>query len=181
MTKLLKTGERFLIPEGCFITEDNGAWRVTELSSNKEFKNGDFLALEKGNRKWLYIFKRITEEGERHYYHFAMRADELSGYCDFNNSIIGIEESSRFMTDYEKQLVVEKLHQEGKDWDEERREIVDWVWEPKIGEKVWLLERLGNNLVVVCEAFDGCRGNVVFQSKQRVEAALELLKNCKHY
>lgn len=37
-------------------------------------------------------------------------------------------------TDQEKQLLLDKLHEAGKTWDEEKMEIVDWKWRAEQGE-----------------------------------------------
>ena len=120
------------IPKGCKATMYQDEDKIV-IEYEEQFKRGDFIALH-------YPYKSTIS---------LLCLDDMDGYGNYR-SIFGISESGlfatkntffienvlrvRLMTESEKQKVIDRLRETGKDWDSERMEIVDWVWRPKYGD-----------------------------------------------
>ena len=101
---------------------------ISEQKTKPEFKKGDFIISKKtGN---LAIFSHFTSKKTFDAI-WRNNTDEKHSNLDF------IIELFRLCTDSEKQLILDSIHAEGKDWDAEKCEVVDYIWQPKRGEKFW--------------------------------------------
>ena len=47
---------------------------------------------------------------------------------------------ARIATEEEKQFLLDALHADGKDWDAENKQIVDYRWKPKIGDAYYYID-----------------------------------------
>lgn len=138
-----------------------------------KFKEGDFVFAtgDLGDSLLIYsgvdsnvIFQLFIDSGSTYF----------GGYTNLD--------LVRLMTDSEKQILLEKLHEAGKDWDAEKCEVVDLAWEPKAGDSIWSINGRGG---IFEWTFSGKEEylpqTVDFRTPELAEAALELLKSAKHY
>lgn len=138
-----------------------------------KFKKGDFV---KTDNSYAIIKNAATFEVYVEFFLHSKNLYEL-GYTE--------SKLLRLMADSEKQILLDKLHESGKDWDAERCEIVDYIWRPKIGE---IYYSFGAKMDVTDftwneDSFDNNYYNsgAVFRTRKLAESALELLKQAKHY
>ena len=77
-------------------------------------------------------------------------------------------------TEEEKKLLLDALHEKGKDWDFEKMEIVDYRWRAEIGGKYWYLDSFGDvdYSIEEYDRLDTCRFNFgnYFKTKKEAEA-----------
>ena len=173
--------QTYTVPEGCKITSvDLEKGVVVYESEEPKFKSGDFLA----NDHCITIFKGTEEGYERHFASLRKRNKTLT--CFSSDSGWGCVRYFKIATPEEKQLLLDKMHEAGKDWDEEKCEVIDYVWEPKIGEECWYL------WAYFSFVWDGgnedqirFRENKVFKTESLRRAAedkiKEVLKEVKHF
>lgn len=140
-----------------------------------EWKKGDFLIAK--NR----TIKLIFDEYEETWFNSCLNgknAGNLSWYI----------QCFRKMTESEKAAFIEEMNAGGKDWDEERLEVVDYVWKPKMFETYWYIET-GS---ISCYRWsddkidnDYLKNLNVFRTHELAQIAydaqLELRKTLKHY
>ena len=102
--------------------------------------NGDFVFMPCGaNLTYIAIYEGIWDEMVKGY---AITDKEDvrvkdANMCPFEFFHEDSVDYIRKATEEEKQLLLSKLHEIGKDWDEEKKEIVDWKWEPNKGEEYY--------------------------------------------
>ena len=172
-------------PEGCTIGSvqiENGRLIVVyecEKPEAPKFKRGDFVVREAkpdadtvcsigifgGEREnWLWIYNDMVNK----------EAGKVSGSPD------------RLATPEEKQLLLDKMHEQGKYWD--GGQIVDWEWSPKMGEPYWVVTADG----VAESQWDNdhvdqkrLRFNQIFSTEALAQAAFTdlqtILKQAKKY
>ncbi len=183
-------------PDGCNIGSvqiGNGRLIVVyecETPEAPKFKRGDFLVKEYfGCESFIVLFDRINENGVIYYNaQYNIKNNTLKIKNDFGIGRIddNIACSIRIATPEEKQLLLDKMHEQGKDWDGEK--IVDWVWRPKVGEPYWVVE-FDDVLLSVWDddATDTrwLKNNQVFATKKLAKKALSdlqtVLKQAKKY
>lgn len=146
-----------------------------DAKKENEFKKGDFLIAK--NR----TIKLIFDEYEETWFNSCLNgknAGNVSWYI----------QCFRKMTESEKAAFIEEMNAGGKDWDEERLEVVDYVWKPKKREKYWILQSTGiTSQYWDDDEADKALFNIfnVFRTQELAQAAydaqLELRKTLKHY
>lgn len=98
-------------------------------------KDGDFIAIKvyekeiAGTNHWICIFKSISDSI------CAYAGLAIDGHlvnkgngANYNKDWM---EYARPATEEEKQLLLDAIHKEGKDWDAEKMEVVDYKWSPE--------------------------------------------------
>ena len=178
--------------EGCNIGSvqiENGRLIVVyecETPEAPKFKRGDFVYVEniENGNNGVFIFES------------KVSTDRLNSICLIYNNILflstAIINPSRYILRYatpeEKQLLLDKMREQAKDWNGEN--VIDWVWKPKMGDDpYWYIntggyyrdscwsdgeidnERLKENRVFATEAL----------AKQAFTDLQTLLKNAKKY
>ena len=132
----LNSGDIITIPDDCkAVIKDNV---ITVEKEGQEFKDGDFVSLNNVGDKFLIIYK--SEHG-RHGANYHAAA--YNGY--FENKVFSYDDwcycnEVRIATEEEKQFLLEALHEDGKDWDADKKQIVDYRWKPKIGETYYFID-----------------------------------------
>lgn len=156
-------------PIGTEITFNDG---VIEVGKH-EFKRGDFLTSNDGDDILIFKVKSITMESD--------------SFCSFFNiqdrdNFAWTTSKFRHSTEEEKQRLIKALNDQGKDWDAEKMEIVDYIWKPKIGDVIYYIDA-DNDDFVLDFVFEGKYDLTAFdfRTKELAEEALDVLKNLKHY
>lgn len=168
----LQSGDRLNIPDDCIVTVENGV--VLVKKKEPEFKKGDFLTTSLGI---ILIFEKYVPDG---YFDSLFNTDikeDNKGWA---------VNKARFATEEEKQILIEKLHDAGKDWDAEKCEVVDYVWEPKIHDTVFIPKTF-NGIYKVTEfkVLHKYHTEFLFKTEELCQdfcnKANELLKNVKKF
>ena len=120
------------IPKGCKATmRQDGNMIVIEYE--EQFKRGDFIALHYSHKSTISLLCLDDIDGDGNYRSiFGISGSGL--FSTKNTYFIGNVLRVRLMTESEKQKVIDRLREAGKDWDSEKMEVVDLVWRPKHGE-----------------------------------------------
>jgi len=132
----LNSGDTITIPDGCKAVINDKI--ITVEKEVQEFKDGDFVATKYYRGKFLMIYK--SERGNSStYYHFAT----YNVYCE--NRVVSYNDwcfcyDFRIATEEEKQLLLDALHAEGKDWDADKKQIVDYKCKPKVGDAYYFID-----------------------------------------
>ena len=108
---------------------------------------------------------------------------------DYKNDLINTEKpfyvmftgnSVRPSSDFARNRLLSKLHEIGKDWDEEKKEIVGWKWEPGIGDEYYYISATGKipSSVWVRSPMDILRYKIgnFFRTKEEARAMSEKIK-----
>lgn len=125
----------------------NGAFEGSELAEvimdyyreirlPEQWKDGDLLAGGGGN---LFAIFSYTMESSFVAY---MLVNE-DGVREYEEGVICRQEDYRLATDEEAKRFHELLHKHGKDWDAEKKKLVEWKWKPKFGEEYFVVNTLG--------------------------------------
>ena len=138
---LINEPEKYTPRKGDFIYNKWGEYRYIDIYKNEK----DFFASFKIEPKVLTLKPSVV----------------IYSMC----SII------RPATEEEKKLLLDALHEKGKDWDFEKMEIVDYRWRAEIGGKYWYLDSFGDvdYSIEEYDRLDTCRFNFgnYFKTKKK--------------
>jgi len=128
----LQCGDTITIPEGCK-AQINGNEVVIE-KEGMEFKDGDILTSKMGT---IPIFKEDESCGQftSHY-----------NTADFANSFWSIS-SFRHATDEEKQLLFDKMKEQGLQWNAEEKRVEKIRWRAENDEDYYHVDNQGNTMI----------------------------------
>jgi hypothetical protein len=86
----------------------------------------------------------------------------------------------RHATDQEKQLLIDKLNENGKHFDESTMEIVDWKWTPEYDEECYIVNELYKIIKVkYCpQHYHYLQLDLVFKNSLEADKYIE---HCKSY
>ena len=121
-----KNGDSVAIPEGCkAVVKDNV---IIFETIEPKFKKGDFVYgnYSRLSQKFVFIFDREKDSNSSFNKANLFLDDERIFY-----SGIVEHDSIRPATESEKQQLIKKLRKNGKDWDAEKLEIIDYRWYPE--------------------------------------------------
>lgn len=100
-------------------------------------EKGDFIYNECLGGEYIDIYKNE----ENYFASFTIQTKDLTlRYGEIPYSMCS---NIRSATEEEKQLLLNALHEEGKDWDSEKLEIVYYRWRAKIDNKYWYVDSFG--------------------------------------
>lgn len=116
----LQAGDTIAIPEGCKATIKDGS-----VVFEKEFENGDVLCSAYSGT--MVIFKEKEKDGSRYFYsHYNTDRSSNKGW----NSA-----AFRHATEEEKQLLFDKMKEQGLKWNAEEKKVEKIRWRAKKGEE----------------------------------------------
>ena len=132
----LNSGDVITIPDDCkAVIKDK---IITVEKEVQEFKDGDFVSLNNLGGRCLIIYK--SKQGLYGiYYHVAAYNVYHEYYAVTYNDWCTCDEV-RIATEEEKQFLINALHADGKDWDADKRQIVDYKCKPKIGDTYYYID-----------------------------------------
>ena len=126
----LNSGDVITIPDDCkAVIKDK---IITVEKEIQEFKDGDFVSLNNVGGRFLIIYKSKNGNHSANYHavtyngNYENKVVSYDDWCIFDDARISTEE--------EKQLLIDAMHADGKDWDADKKQIVDYKWKPKSGE-----------------------------------------------
>lgn len=125
----LNSGDVITIPDDCkAVIKDNV---ITVEKEEQEFKDGDFCTVKTSHRSWIFIYKSNKENNRVYYYALLLSGLKLPLY---DSSCVASKDETSVSTKEEKQMLLDAMHADGKDWDADKKQIVDYKWKPKSGE-----------------------------------------------
>lgn len=131
----LNSGDVITTPGGCkAVIKDK---TITVIKEAQKFKEGDFCASNNYVENRVYIYK-----SNRTYYSSFCHAIIVVGSkrIEYKNWCDTLEGRTRLATEEEKQLLLDALHADGKDWDADNKLIIDYQWKPKVGESYYYID-----------------------------------------
>lgn len=145
-----------------------------ELRLPEKWKDGDVLISKDG--VFFCIFRRYEPDS-----FFSASLEVSDNICnEYSKGLFCFVGCYRLATPAEVERFHELLHKQGKDWDAEKKQLVDWKWKPKAGENYFFIssklfvEDTSNDEFDVDEARIR-RGNC-FRTREEAEAMAEKIK-----
>lgn len=146
-----------------------------ELHLPDLWKDGNVLATDYGV---LMVFRgSIEADPER---------ATIDAYCAVSEHQICLSANLkhigclRLATPSEIERFHELMHKYGKDWDAEKKQVVDWQWKPNVGDNYWYISAKGRIVMYEWNSSPadekGLEFGNCFPSREEAEAALERVK-----
>ena len=143
----LQAGDTITIPEGCKATIKDGSVVFEKEEKAQDFKDGDILvSFVNGERYNAFIYKGTDKNGF-HSYYVGVDACKLlsistSPSCRWCNSNLS------YATEEEKQLLFNKMKEQGLKWNAEEKRVEKVRWR---AERNGVYYRLGLGNDIFCE------------------------------
>ena len=173
MEIILNCGDKINIPDGCKAEIKDGV--ITIEKEEKEFKRGDVIV-----SKIDEILLVITYDFDSNLLTSFVNIDKHGNL--FNNPYQkwNVSHDWRLATDEEKQLLFDKMKEQGLRWNAEKKELEQIRWRAKEGEEYCYV---GNQGIIMVDKEDGhCAdknrhdfGNY-FRTQEQAEEAAKLVK-----
>ena len=173
MEIILNCGDKINVPEGCKAEIKDGV--ITIEKEEKEFKRGDIIV-----SKIDEILLVITYDFDSNLLTSFVNIDAHGNL--FNNPYQkwNVSHDWRLATDEEKQLLFDKMKEQGLRWNAEKKEL-EWIrWRAKKGERYCFV---GNQGIIMTDKEDSFCGDKnryefgnYFRTKEQAEQAAELVK-----
>ena len=118
----LQCGDTIAIPEGCKATiKDN------DIILERDFHDGDVLV----NKGLTYIYRK--QEAKEATYYVCTYAEEIRYGKTANNRYAGYINQARLATEEEKQLLFDKMKEQGLKWNAEEKRVEKVRWRAEEG------------------------------------------------
>lgn len=125
----LNSWDIITIPDDCkAVIKDNV---IIVGKEEQEFKEGDFYTVKTSYGSYVFIHKSNKENNRVYYYALSLSGLKLPLY---NNSCLASKDETSVSTKEEKQILIDAMHADGKDWDADNKQIVDYKWKPNYRE-----------------------------------------------
>ena len=132
-------GDMCAIPDGCKATIKDGSVVFEKEEKVQEFKDGDVLVLVVyGRRCNAFIYKSSDVLGF-HLYYAGVNDDGDLSINDSSNSRWGNSNLS-YATEEEKQLLFDKMKEQGLKWNAEEKRVEKIRWRAKKGENYYFFD-----------------------------------------
>ena len=161
-------GDTITIPEGCKAVIKDGS---VVFKREQEFKDGDVLCSVYNST--MVIFKEMHEDhSNRFYTHYNTNHSSNEKWN---------KDAFRLATEEEKQLLFDKMKEQGLQWNAEEKRVEKIRWRAKMGKYYFLLDRLTFKVDCYIESFDEIdtklynSGNY-FRTKEQAEEAAKCVK-----
>ena len=128
----LQCGDTVTIPKGCKAIVKDGSVVFEKEEKVQEFKDGDILVtVVDGKRRNAFIYKSTDAVGF-HLFYVGINADGNLLINDSSNGRWGCQILS-YATEEEKQLLFDKMEEQGLKWNAEEKRIEKIRWRAKNG------------------------------------------------
>lgn len=176
----LQCGDTIAIPDGCKATIKDGSVVIEkEEQKEQEFKDGDVLAYKNSSSNTFpFIYKDTDEDG---FYIFYVGVD-----CSENIQLLDDADDRwgnaplRLATEEEKQLLFDKMKEQGLKWNAEEKKVEKIRWRAKKGEEYRFMN---TDFTTVCttelgDDVDTNRYDALnyFRTKEQAEEAAKRVK-----
>lgn len=129
----LQCGDTITIPEGCKAIVKDGS-----VVFEKELEDGDVLCSVYSTT--IAIFKEYEKKGSKYFYsHYNT---DGSSNKNWNSAAF------RHATEEEKQLLFDKMEEQGLQWNAEEKRVEKIRWRAKEGERYYALDRALESVIL---------------------------------
>ena len=128
----LQAGDTIAIPNGCKAIVKDGS-----VVFEKEFKDGDVLV----NNDIIFIYRK--QETQKATYYACTYTEEIDYGKSTINRYAGYIEEARHATEEEKQLLFDKMKEQGLKWNAEEKRVEKLLWRADVGEEYYHLGTQG--------------------------------------
>lgn len=147
-----------------------------EIGLPEKWKDGDVLYIPESEAFVVFqCYVYMDDIGRNHFFTY-ISVDENNLYIKDTKPFTG---NPRLATPSEVEHFHELLHVHGKDWNAEKKQLVDWKWKPKDGDTVYYFDEIGQ---ILSDRFDDFSNGPLldfgncFQTKEEAEAAAERVR-----
>lgn len=179
----LQCGDTITIPEGCKATIKDGS--VVFEKEEQEFKDGDILVTAtRESRDNAFIYKGTDENGFHSYYVGIDSIKQLSISTSPSNRWSNSNLS--YATEEEKQLLFNKMKEQGLKWNVEKKRVEKLLWRADVGEEYYHLGTQGIPMEdkeggLIADANRYKFGNYFHTIEQAEEAAKRMKETLRKY
>lgn len=131
-------GDMCAIPDGCKATIKDG---VVIFEKEEKFKDGDILVTIKDNKRRNAFIYKNTDLNGFHSYYVGINADGLLSVNDSSSSRWGCYDLS-YATEEEKQLLFDKMKEQGLKWNAEEKRVEKIRWRASFEEGYYYISNL---------------------------------------
>lgn len=176
-------GDTITIPEGCKAVVKDGS---VVFEKEQKFKDGDILAIAdyvKATHPFIY---KCTRDNGFHSFYIGLAAYNQLTICDNPNYNWG-NGVLRYATEDEKQLLFDKMKEQGLLWNAVEKKVEKARWRAKRGKHYFLLDRLTFKVDCYIESFDEIdtklydSGNYFRTEEQAKEAAKHVKETLRKF
>ena len=134
----LQCGDTIIIPEGCKAVIKDGS---VVFEREQKFKDGDILvSFVNGERYNAFIYKGTDKYGF-HSYYVGVDACKLLSISESPSCRWGIS-TLRHATEEEKQLLFDKMKEQGLKWNAEEKRVEKVRWRASFDERYYYINHL---------------------------------------
>lgn len=136
----LQCGDTITIPKGCKAIVKDGSVVFEKEEKVQEFKDGDVLVLVvNGKRCNTFIYKSTDKRGFHYYYVGLDVCNQISISESPSNRWSNNDLS--YSTEEEKQLLFDKMGEQGLKWNAEEKRVEKIRWRAKKGNDYYFIDR----------------------------------------
>lgn len=130
----LQNGDRITIPKGCkaIVKDGSVVFEKEEKAEVQEFKDGDVLCGIYDDDDTILIFKDVNKIG-RDYFDSHYNSDGV-------DDKVWCSKSFRYATEEEKQLLFDKMEEQGLKWNAEEKRVEKIRWRAKKGGYYYFID-----------------------------------------
>ena len=143
MKVVLQIGDTIAIPEGCKAIVKDGS---VVFEREQKFKDGDILvSVANGKRHNAFIYESTDKKGFHSYY----IGIDVCGQLSFSESLSDrwCNDDLSYATEEEKQLLFDKMKEQGLKWNAEERKVEKIRWRAKDGVVYYCIDNQGITIV----------------------------------
>ena len=176
----LQCGDTIAIPEDCKAIVKDGI-----VTIEKDFEDGDILvAVVNGKRRNAFIYKGSDKNGF-HSYYVGVDACKLLSISESPSCRWGISNLS-YATEEEKQILFDKMKEQGLRWNAEEKRVEKIRWRAGVGKSFYFMNSSLDVLNIeecwstLCDELNSA-GNYFRTHGQVVEAAKRVKETLRKY
>lgn len=172
----LQCGDKIIIPKGCKAIVKDGSVIFEKI---QEFKDGDVLACKDSlNITCPFIYKN-TDEAGFHLFYIGLNCDGFIEKADSINSRWG-DNTLRLATEEEKQLLFDKMGEQGLKWNAEEKRVEKIRWRAKRHEDYYYIY-MDLKALYISETYNSFDNKLwdnlnYFRTKEQTEEAARRVK-----
>lgn len=175
----LQAGDTIAILDGCKATIKDGSVVFEKEEKMQDFKDGDILVTITGkSRDNAFIYKSTDKDGFHSYYIGIDSSKQL--FISTSPSNRWDNSNLDYATEEEKQLLFNKMKEQGLKWNAEDKRVEKIRWRASFDEKYYYINHLLDCLSDIEEShiFDEDRWKVgnYFKNKEQAEEAIKRIK-----
>lgn len=147
----LQAGDTIAIPNGCKATVKDGSVVIEKEEKMQDFKDGDILVTITGkSRDNAFIYKSTDKDGFHSYYVGIDNSKQL--FISTSPSNRWDNSNLDYATEEEKQLLFDKMKEQGLKWNAEEKKVEKIRWRAEEGKKYYYV---GNQGILMVDKEDG--------------------------